>query len=314
LAADESPLMPKVADDVAIRWIDVAAPWLADVGADPRGTRLVAAAMSRVVVRFVDTRAELSHELEFEAVLTPLDELADMSRAVAVDYDDRDLLTAPQANLPYRICDAPIATKAFWTKLNKSLVDHLYQSQRLTVPANKELKLIGRPGETDEAFAARCRLAADERADADTAKLKEKYAAKLARVQEQLKAAEGRVNVLEQERSNRHTGEVIGAVDAVLGGLFGGARSRRSAVSKLGRAANARGRSATASERVQAAQGKVDSLEDLLADLQEQAEQEILALDEKWNAVAADLSTYDVAPKRTDISVKYFSLVWLPVN
>jgi hypothetical protein len=314
LAADESPLMPKVADDVAIRWVDVAAPWLAEVGADPRGTRLVAAAMSRVVVRFVDTRAELSHELEFEAVLTPLDELADMSRAVAVDYDDRDLLTAPQANLPYRICDAPIATKTFWTKLNKSLVDHLYQSQRLTVPANKELKLIGRPGETDEAFAARCRLAADERADADTAKLKEKYAARLARVHEQLKAAEGRVNVLEQERSNRRTGEVIGAVDAVLGGLFGGARSRRSAVTKIGRAAGARGRSATANERVQAAQGKVDSLEDQLADLQEQAEQEILALDEKWNAVAADLSSYDVAPKRTDISVKYFSLVWLPVN
>jgi hypothetical protein len=72
--------MPKVADDVAIRWIDVAAPWLAEVGADPRGSRLVAAAMSRVVVRFVDTRAELSHELEFEAVLTPLDELADMNR------------------------------------------------------------------------------------------------------------------------------------------------------------------------------------------------------------------------------------------
>jgi hypothetical protein len=100
----------------------------------------------------------------------------------------------------------------------------------------------------------------------------------------------------------------------VLGGLFGGARSRRSAVTKLGRAAGARGRSATASERVQAAQGKVDSLEDQLADLQEQAEQEILALDEKWNSVAADLSSYEVAPKRTDISVKYFSLVWLPVN
>jgi hypothetical protein len=314
LAADEAPLMPKVADDVAIRWIDVAAPWLAEVGADPRGTRLVAAAMSRVVVRFVDTRAELSHELEFEAVLTPLDELADMSRAVAVDYDDRDLLTEPPANLPYRLCDAPIATKAFWTKLNKSLVDHLYQSQRLTVPANKELKLIGRPGESDEAFANRCRLAADERADAETAKLEEKYAAKLARVQEQLKTAEGRVNVLEQDRANRRTGEVIGAFDAVLGGLFGGSRSRRAAVSSIGRAANARGRSASANERVQAAQGKVDSLEDQLADLQQQAEQEIVALDEKWNAVAADLSTYDVAPKRTDISVKYFSLVWLPVN
>ncbi len=314
LADDESPLMPKVADGVAIRWVDAAAPWLAEVGADPRGTRYVAAAMSRVVVRFVDTRAELSHELEFEAVLTPLDELADMSRAVAVDYDDRDLLAAAPTNLPYRMCDAPIATKTFWTSLNKSLVDHLYQSQRLTVPANKDLKLIGRPGETDEAFGARCRSAADERADADTAKLKEKYAAKMARLQEQLRAAEGRVSVLEQERSNRRTGEVMSAVDAVLGGLFGGTRSRRAAVSKIGRAAGARGRSATANERVQAAQGKVDSLEDQLAELQQQAEDEILAIDERWNAVAADVSTYDVAPKRTDVSVKYFSLVWLPTS
>ena len=31
--------MPEVADGVAVRWVDVAAPWLGDVGGDSAGHR-----------------------------------------------------------------------------------------------------------------------------------------------------------------------------------------------------------------------------------------------------------------------------------
>ncbi|MEP4650332.1 MAG: helicase HerA-like domain-containing protein, partial [Ilumatobacter sp.] len=49
---DESAVMPEVADGTAVRWADVAAPWLAEVGGDTRGPTLAAAAVARVHLRY----------------------------------------------------------------------------------------------------------------------------------------------------------------------------------------------------------------------------------------------------------------------
>jgi hypothetical protein len=305
--------MPKVADGVTIRWVDIASPWLRDVGGDVRGTRLEAAAIARVALRFNEARYDLVHDEEFEAVLVPLGEDADMSSATLVDYDDRDLLGAPQDPLPYRLGDAPIATKTFWTRLEKSLVDHLYRERTLQVPFHRQLKMAGRPGESPEAFLLRCRAEADRLADAEAAKLKDKYQAKLLRLKDQIQAAEGRVGVLEQERNNRRTSELFNAVDSVLGGFLGGRRSRRSMVNSVGKAAGARGRSATANERVDAAKGKLDSLVEQYEQTEQDCTDELLAIDQRWAGVAEATESLDVALKRTDIVVKQFVLGWVPV-
>ena len=313
LAHDETPLMPKVADGVTVRWVDIASPWLRDVGGDVRGTRLEAAAIARVALRFNEPRYDVVHDEEFEAVLVPLTEGADMSAATLVDYDDRDLLNAPPDPLPYRLGEAPIANKTFWTRLEKSLVDHLYRERTLQVPFHRQLKLAGRPGESAEAFLLRCRAEADRLADAEAAKLKDKYQTKLLRLKEQIQAAEGRVGVLEQERNNRRTSELFNAVDSVLGGFLGGRRSRRAMVNSVGKAAGARGRSATANERVDAAKGKLDSLVEQYEQIEQECTDELLAIDQRWATVAESTETLDVALKRTDIVVKQFVLGWVPV-
>ena len=313
LAHDETPLMPKVADGVSIRWVDIASPWLRDVGGDVRGTRLEAAAIARVALRFDEEKYDLVHDEEFEAVLVPLGESADMSAATLVDYDDRDLLTAPPDPLPYRLGDAPIANKTFWARLEKGLVDHLFRSHTLQVPFHRELKLAGRPGESVDTFALRCRAEADRLADAESAKLKDKYQAKLLRLKDQVQAAEGRLNVLQQEQSNKRTNELFGAVDSVLGGLFGARRSRRAVVNSLGKAAGARGRSSTASERVDAAKAKLDSLVEQYEQVEQECADELLAIDQRWTAAAQAVETLDVPLERNDIVVKQFVLGWIPV-
>ncbi|MBI4933207.1 MAG: ATP-binding protein, partial [Actinobacteria bacterium] len=79
-SGSDVPLMPEVADGVAVRWVDVAAPWLADVGADPAGTAWEAALMCRVSMRFDDAKVDFLHDQEFEAVFFPLSEQIDPSR------------------------------------------------------------------------------------------------------------------------------------------------------------------------------------------------------------------------------------------
>jgi predicted nucleic acid-binding Zn-ribbon protein len=92
----------------------------------------------------------------------------------------------------------------------------------------------------------------------------------------------------------------------VLGGLFGGRRSRASV------AAAAR-RAQTAQRRVDTARSKADDLTAQLADLEAEIAAEVAAIDQQWTATAAELQTLSVPVEKTDVSVVDLRLVWVPV-
>ncbi len=54
IADDETRVMPEIASGVGVRWVDVAAPWLGDVGGDERGTVREAALVARIAIRYDD--------------------------------------------------------------------------------------------------------------------------------------------------------------------------------------------------------------------------------------------------------------------
>src|SRR5262249_24535747 len=154
----------------------------ATAGGDPAGTRLEPVVVARVKLRYDDTKAGLTHDEEYECVLADLTDPADPSRATAVDYDDRDLRTEPQTAAGYRIPTAPAGSKAYFGTIERGLRDHLARSLSIELPANTDLKLYGRPGESATDFAARCDKASDDAAAAEIAKLREKYETKATRI------------------------------------------------------------------------------------------------------------------------------------
>jgi hypothetical protein len=312
LAADETTVMPEIAEGVAVRWVDVAAPWLGDAGGDAQGTRLDAAVVARVRLRYDETKAELVHDTEFECVITPLDDAVDATSAIAVDYDDRDLRTDSPADAVYRLTPARIDTKSFFTSIESSLRDHLVRSLTLEIPANPELKLYGRPGESAEEFAGRCRRAADEAADAETATLRDKFESKVIRLRDQIAAATDRVDVLEEEASSRRNSELLSTAGSILGGLLGG-RSRSSVLGKLGSAAGRRGRTKAAGERLDAAENKVVRLQDELEQLEAELADDVTDLDARWAAAATRIEPIEISLERSDVAVTQLALAWLPV-
>ncbi|MFN8022803.1 MAG: helicase HerA-like domain-containing protein [Acidimicrobiales bacterium] len=312
LDPDATALAPKVADGVPVRWIDVAAPWLAAAGGDPRGTRLQAAAVARIAARFDDETADLVHDEEYELVLTPLPELLDVSLAAAVDHDERDLRTEAPVGVTYVLPGSKIGTKTFWTKLQRDLVDQLVRSRQLELLANRELRLVARPGETPEAFATRCATTADERADAEIAKLKDGYETRFNRLREQLRTAENRADVLKEEREGKRNEEVLSTVGSVLGGIFGG-RRRGGVFGSINKAATKRRQSSTAGARLDAAQDKVQSLSDQLIELQGDLENEVTEIDVRWAAVAKQIETVTVPLEKNDVKVTQLVLGWMPV-
>jgi hypothetical protein len=313
LAHDETSVMPQVADGVAVRWVDVAAPWLAAAGGDAAGTRLEPVVVARVKLRYDETKAGLTHDEEYECVLADLSDPPDASRATAVDYDDRDLRTEPQTAVAYRITGAPLASKAYFGSIERGLRDHLVRTLALELPVNADLKLYGRPGESPADFAARCDKTADDRAAAEIAALRDKYEAKATKIRDSIAGAEDRVDVLQAEAHGKRNDELLSTAGSILGDLLGG-KSHSRALRSLGSAAGRHGRTAAAHERVDAAQGKVGRLQQDLQDLENELTAEIAEIDAKWQAVGERTSTMSVGLERTDVQVTAVQMAWMPVK
>jgi hypothetical protein len=313
----QTAVMPTIAGGVPVRWADPAAPWLSTVGADARGTECSAAVVARVALRYDDDKADLVHNDEYEAVIHPLVAPVDPSRAVAVDYDDRDLRADPPPTTSYRLVDAPIDTKTFWAHVERDLIADLVRTRSLQLLCNRDLKLYGRPGETAEAFGTRCYQAADAKADAETAALRDKYETKVKRIQTQLQAAVDRTRVLQTQEEGRRNDEILSTAGSILGGLLGGRRSRGgilgSVLGKAGAAAGRHSRTSAAGDRVDAAQRKAADLTDELDDLEAELAQEVMDIDTRWNALSKNITTQPIALEKADVSVTQLSLVWLPV-
>jgi hypothetical protein len=313
LAADETSVMPEIADGVPVRWIDIATPWLAEAGGDSRGTRLQAALVARVRLRYDEAKADLVHDAEYECVITPVGEPVDPASAIAVDYDDRDLRSEPPEAAVYRLTGATLTNTTFFSRASSALRDHLVRSLALEIPVNVGLKLYGRPGETGEAFEVRCLRAADEAADAEIATLRDKYEAKVKRVRDKIAAAEDRVDVLEAEVSSKRNSELLSTAGSILGGLLGG-KSRGGLLGQLGTAAGRRGRTDAAHERLDAAENKVDRLEEQLGELEEELAEEVIEIDARWMAAAKEVDTMSVSLEKSDVDVVQLVLAWLPVD
>lgn len=312
LAADETSVAPAVAYGVPVSYLDPAAPWAATVGATSGSTRLRAFLAARVSLRYDDTAAGVDEHEEFEAVYGPLDGSLDLGSETQVDYDDRDFGTEPPAGAAYVLPQAPVGEATFFASTAREIQRHLVDRRPLELQRNRALKLVSRPGEPPKDFALRCDAAAQERADAEAAKIRDRLEAKRDRLEKALAQAQRRVEELDTDTRSRHATELIAGAGAVLGALLGGRRSARSITGAIGSAASRRGMSARAAERRSTAAEKAETTKDELAELEQEILDEVAEIDERWRATAAEVDTLQVRLEATDVRVLETRLVWVP--
>ncbi|MEJ7765052.1 MAG: helicase HerA-like domain-containing protein [Acidimicrobiales bacterium] len=312
LPEDEVATPPAVAGGVAVRWLDPAAPWAGTLAAVAGSPRHRAAAAVRVALRFDE--ADLVHDEVFEAVYPLVAEQVDPARAVIVDFDDRDLLAEPPPGATYVASPAPIESKAFFTRLERALEDHLYRTRTLAGLANPALRLVSRPGEDQAAFAARCDAAADEGADRDTDALRARYEARLDRAEVQLARAADRVAEVEESSKARRNEELFGGAGALLGAVLGGRGRTRTLVRGLGGVAGRRGRSRTASQRRETVGNRAAEAADAVADLEADLQDDLVAIAAEWDNRAAQVEPLPVSLEKADVSLQQVTVVWVPVG
>jgi hypothetical protein len=316
LAADESAVVPRTADGVAVRWLDPAAPWAAEVGAST-GRRLLPYLAARVSMRFDDTKAGLDTTQEWEALYGPLDDRLDLEQETVVDYDDRDLRADAPAEGAYVLPGVPLDDAAFFRDAARAIQRRVVDTQTLELLHNAELKLWSRPGETREAFEARADEAAKAEADAETAKIRDRLESKRDRLERALETARRRAEEAGAEQSSRRSTELLSGLGSVVGVLLGGKADTRTiarAGRALGGAASRRGMTTRAGERKRTAEEKVERTEADLEELEAEILEEIERIDEKWARAAEAIEPVPVRLEANDVRVVETALVWVPAG
>ncbi|QGG94202.1 ATP-binding protein [Actinomarinicola tropica] len=314
LAEDEVAVVPRTAEGTPVRWVDPAAPWLPEVGGAPTSTTYVAGIAARVELLFDETKADLRHVEEYELVTVGLTDPFEADEAVAVDFDDRDLRDAAPEGATYVLPTAPIDTKRYVDAATSAITARIHRDNTLALSVNKELKLYSRPGETHEEFLARCHAAADEAADAETAKLRARLESKMSTVRTAIERENIRVEELRQKAGDAKQHEWISGAGDLLGSLLGGRRSTRSMLGKVKGASSRRRSASTAEARVEAALAKVEQKEMELAELESELTDAMADIAAEWDATAEQVEEIEVGLEKADITVRQLSVVWVPIE
>ena len=303
-----APVAPSVADGIPVRYLDPATPWAREAGVAEGGAELAAGLAVRVRLLFDERVGDIRHEEEWESVIFPLSESFHPGDAVSVDHDARDFRASAPDGAVYATEGAPIGKKSFFRDAERSIEEHLYREETLELFRNRTLKLYSRPGETEEAFRARCLAAAEDRADADAEKLRDRFETRIKSAQRRMADAERRVRELEVDVSQRRQQEMIAGAGQVLSMFLGG----RKRVSGLSGMASRRSQTRRTEERRRSALEKVEDAQESIVELEEDLTEEVEEIWERWKSAADEVDTFEVPLEKTDVALQEMTLFWAP--
>ena len=307
---------PSVAAGIPVYHLDPAAPWAASIGAVAGGTRRRAFLAARLTLRYDDAAAGLDESEQWQAFYGPLDERLDLGSETPVELDPRDLRSEPTAG-EYVVPGVPVGDASFFRDAEEQIRRRVTDARTLTVHRNRALKLFSRPGETEEQFLARTDAAAQEAADAETAKIRDRLEARKDRLEAAIGAARRRADEIEVDKKSRGVTELLAGAGSVLSVLLGGkanARTIARAGSAIGTAASRRAMTARASERARTAAEKVESSQEALEELEQEILDDVAAIDAEWDEKGREIEPVEITLESTDVRIDELALVWVPTS
>ncbi len=265
-------------------------------------------------VRFVDRRRKIDEQTQMLLVAPAPDELR------GVDWDSAE-------NFPLSLNDlasgaervgkeqgpffAPLPEAANSARelksIGKDLADWLYYNKRLAITTHKTLKLSQMPGESARAFKIRLQQAARERRDAEVDKLAAKYETKIDRLKDRLRRKERELAEDEADYNARKREEIVGIGESVVG-FFMGRRSTRA----ISRASTKRRLTTKAKMDIEDTKEEIADIKADIAELEAELKEATDEITERWVSALDELSTEEIAPRRTDVNVRLVALAWLP--
>ncbi len=221
--------------------------------------------------------------------------------------DDREFERVGVGDGRYADLLEPFVDAKIMRTLKNDFTDWVYRGTEIEVKANKALKVYAGPDVSEADFAEMCREAAQEKMEAEAKKVAASYDKKMDRIEDRLEREERELAEDKAEYSQRSQEELMSHAETLFS-LFG--RRRKSLSSSMSK----RRMTAKAKADIKESEEAIKDYQEEIVALEEEAEEALQEVKEKWEEIAADVTTIPITPYKKDIDVTLFGLAWMPYH
>jgi hypothetical protein len=240
--------------------------------------------------------------------------------AVAVDWDSAmeaglalaDLESSPSDGAQFGAAPSTASKAKSYETWNKDFAGWLFRTQKVELLKSPSAKEVSRPGESERDFRVRLQQSGREARDKQSDSLRQKYAPKIAAIQDRIRRAEQMVERQQEESRSSQMQAAISVGASILGAFLG---RKTVSATNIGRATTAirgAGRAIKESKDVGQAEENVSALQQQLADLEAQFKEETDVLAAAIDPLNEKLETVTLKPTKANIAVKLVALAWAP--
>jgi hypothetical protein len=240
--------------------------------------------------------------------------------AVAVDWDHAmeaglalaDLESSPSDGAQFGPVPSAASKAKSYETWNKDFSGCLFRNQKVDLFKSPSTKEVSNPGESERDFRVRLQQSGREARDKQSDSLRQKYAPKIAAIQDRIRRAGQMVERQQAESRSSQMQAAISVGASILGAFLG---RKTVSVTNIGRATTAirgAGRALKESKDVGLAEENVSALQQQLADLEAQFKEETDALATATDPLNEKLETVSLKPTKANIAVKLVALAWTP--
>jgi hypothetical protein len=271
------------------------------------------ALMGFAEVGFSDSKTiDMTQHLTLLAPITDGPIPVDWGQGSAIELPVEDLEESPEGNAAFADLPSLASKPKSYDSWNKDFSTWIYRNQKLELLESPSLNIASNPGESERDFRVRLQQSAREQRDAAAEKLRQKYAPRIAALEEKKRRAEQAVEREAEQAKDQKMQTAISFGATLLSSFLG-----RKAISltSLGRATSAArgvGRSMKEAQDVDRAEETVAAVNQQLADLDAEFKDETAAIEKSIDPQSEQLETVSLKPRKANISVKLLTLAWAP--
>ena len=247
----------------------------------------------------------ISAPLGEESADAPWDALSELSGKPA-------FAAAPEPGASFAPLPALAQRPPSYPRWAKMLESRLLQSRPLTVYQCSALKAFSNAGESLGDFRVRLRDRHHQSRDLDLEKLRQKWAPKLAALQERHRRSLERADREKDEYTSKKLESAVSLGASVLGALFGRKLASATNIGRAASVAKSVGRAARQREDIERAEEGADTIAAQLKEHESQFQAEVDALRAGGDAEQLEITEITISPRKADLGIDSLILLWTP--
>jgi hypothetical protein len=249
------------------------------------------------------------------AVVAPLVEgpiALDWEHAEPADFAVTDLTRDPRAARPFLALPPAAAMPKKYAQWTKEFTQWIARSQTLELFRSPQTRHVSHAEESERDFRVRLQTMLREERDGEMTKVRDRFAGKLATLDDRLRRAAAAVQREQEQASESKLQAGVSMAATIFGAMLGRKAISGSTLGRATTTARGVGRIGREAQDVERAQAEVKALQAKRDDLTRAMEEELGAIRERWDTRDEPLDRVLIKPKRGGTSIQLVALVWVP--